>query len=85
MISQNLIYGFKQLIRKTDMYPGVDGELQVLGARDHGGNLEAGVGVGDDVHDGRVGLELEHHQQVLHRPVRKHHWRLGKKNTAKFN
>lgn len=60
------------------MYPGVDGELQVLGARDHGGNLEAGVGVGDDVHDGRVGLELEHHQQVLHRPVRKHHWRLEK-------
>ena len=40
--------------KKTDVYPGVDGELQVLGARDNGGCLEAGVGVGDHVHDGRI-------------------------------
>ena len=44
----------QQIIIKTDVYPGVDGELQVLGARDNGGRLEAGVGVGDHVHDGRI-------------------------------
>ena len=58
--------------------PAVDGEQAAAGDGDGGGDGEVRQRVGGHVRDGRVGGELEHHDDVLLHLVLKHQRTLGK-------